>query len=865
MRAWTVSPASRLDALGRIVAVAATIGCIVGAAPPGAAAAAKQTRYTLAGGCYSLAPASTGKPIAAASSLRFQATRLGSYLLYGTARDFVAASGDGVIRASAPSPAADWKVEQTAAGSFTFSPASAPDRALAASGDGLALVAASGGGAVAQFTAVPATGCAVYPEAQLNVGGTPARGKTSYGEVRGLIDGHMHWMNFEYLGGNFHCGRPWSPYGVPYALPDCSDIEGPQGDAAPIQNFLNFGSPVAPHDTTGWPKLTEWRRDNLTYEGTYYRWLQRTYKAGLRMVVMPVNDNRELCQLMTNARNPCDEMAVLHEEFDDIYKLQDYVDAQAGGPGKGFFQIVKNPFQARRVINQGRMAVVLEVEVSELFNCIGADSSSCSRRTVDEGLADLHKIGVRSSLLLNKFDNPFTGVRFDSGPIGVLINAANRLSYGSFWDAETCKGPEHDNTVESGVPQGSAALTALLAQLGVGPGTAPTYPPAPHCNTRGLTSLGKYLVKRMMDMKMIVNPDHMSQKAVDETLSLLEARHYSGVISPHGWMDPRNWPRLWQLGGMAFPGAGTADGFVDAWRTYRPVSTPQFFGWGYGADLGGLATQGAPPAAGDPQIAYPLKSLDGRMTINRQRTGDRVFDYNTDGVAQYGLYAEWYGGVGQLGGKRMVRDMRRGSEAYLQMWERAVGIPASHCKAATRHLTRNGIGRLRIGLNSGKLLRRAGQPLRRKRAWSYCVRGKANRGAQQAAVLTPGGRVAMVASSAESQRTSLGIGPGAPVAHLDGHATRAGAGLWTQSIGNRTFAFVVRGGVVRTVAVAGGAAARSNASLRHYLLLIPHKAPARRPPKVVTSAASETAPGRATPLAAAAAGGAQQFGFYCGL
>ena len=36
-----------------------------------------------------------------------------------------------------------------------------------------------------------------------------------------------------------------------------------------MQNFLNYGNPVAPHDTTGWPKLTEWRRDNLTYEGTY--------------------------------------------------------------------------------------------------------------------------------------------------------------------------------------------------------------------------------------------------------------------------------------------------------------------------------------------------------------------------------------------------------------------------------------------------------------------------------------------------------------------------------------------------------------------------------------------------------------------
>ena len=64
----------------------------------------------------------------------------------------------------------------------------------------------------------------------------------------------MHWMTFEYFGGNFHCGRPWHPYGIAAALPDCASIEGPQGAAAPFQNFLNYGNPVAPHDTTGYPR-----------------------------------------------------------------------------------------------------------------------------------------------------------------------------------------------------------------------------------------------------------------------------------------------------------------------------------------------------------------------------------------------------------------------------------------------------------------------------------------------------------------------------------------------------------------------------------------------------------------------------------
>ena len=42
----------------------------------------------------------------------------------------------------------------------------------------------------------------------------------------------------------------------------------------------------------------------------------------------------------------------------------------------------------------------------------------------------------------------------------------------------------NDNTIETGVPQGSAFLDSALGALGVEPGTVPAYPPAPHCNTQ---------------------------------------------------------------------------------------------------------------------------------------------------------------------------------------------------------------------------------------------------------------------------------------------------------------------------------------------------------------------------------------------
>ena len=181
----------------------------------------------------------------------------------------------------------------------------------------------------------------------------------------------MHWMTYEYFGGRFHCGKPWDAFGITKALPDCAEIEGPGGTAAVFQNFLNYGNPLQAHDTRGYPQLTETKNTNLTREGTYWRWVQRAYLGGLRLMVMSINENRVLCTLQPVKVTDCDEMATVRRGLDDIRHLQDYADAQAGGPGKGFFQIVTDPYAARRVINQGRMAVVLEIEVSEPFGCRG--------------------------------------------------------------------------------------------------------------------------------------------------------------------------------------------------------------------------------------------------------------------------------------------------------------------------------------------------------------------------------------------------------------------------------------------------------------------------------------------------------------
>src|SRR3954452_19098341 len=131
----------------------------------GPSTATGQTRYSEAGGCFNLASATSGATAPGGSSLRFQATELGSYLLYRQAGDFLAAgAGDTVGPAAQPSPAPDWVVEDVAAGGFTLSPKAAPSKVLAVSGTQLVLVPRSGAGDATRFNFAPASGCAAFPE-----------------------------------------------------------------------------------------------------------------------------------------------------------------------------------------------------------------------------------------------------------------------------------------------------------------------------------------------------------------------------------------------------------------------------------------------------------------------------------------------------------------------------------------------------------------------------------------------------------------------------------------------------------------------------------------------------------------------------
>jgi microsomal dipeptidase-like Zn-dependent dipeptidase len=646
----------------------------------------------------------------------------------------------------------------------------------------LALAALAPGGAAA----------AEVSEIGLNASGTPWSGGSPYAEVQGTIDGHNHVTAYEFLGGDAHCGEPWNPGGPAAALVDCPDHH-PNGSAAVLENAL-YGDPLRTHDPIGWPTFKDWPAPaSMTHEQTYYRWIERAYLGGVRLMVNDLVENVALCQIYPIKHNSCDDMDSIRLQYQRIQELEAFIDAKSGGPGQGWFRIVRDPFEARRVINEGKMAVVLGIETSEIFGCGGSELlPRCTREQIVAGLDEVERMGVASLFPIHKFDNALGGVRFDSGTFGAAINAANFKQTGHFWQIETCKGPGEDNPQDTSLPPEADVIGAGLFSF-LPAGLLPVYPPPPHCNKLGLTPLGEFTIQQMIDRGLMIEIDHMSLKTASRTLELAEARGYSGVISSHSWMEPGLRSRVYKLGGFIEPITTSPESFVEEWQQLRAIADPRYrFGIGFGADANGFHAQPPARGAGVPNaVSYPFTSLDGRITFDRQVSGARVYDVNVDGVAHYGLYPDWMEQLRLLAGQPIAEDLMSGAEAYLQTWERAIGVPtpspsqpqsqkgaagvpAPICLAPPKALSKSGFGPLLLGRDPQQTLLAAGQPQQRvHRSFRWCSSRPKAKGAQRsevAVVFDEAERAVFVATTAAGKARPKG-------------ATKLGRGLFVAGNG----------------------------------------------------------------------------------
>ncbi|MDD9892989.1 MAG: hypothetical protein OXT49_05710 [Gammaproteobacteria bacterium] len=547
-------------------------------------------QFEMANGCYAIQSVSSNnyalrqenggyafatEALASATPFFFKATDLGKYLFLAENGTFPAA-GNGVVSVNEPDNAADWTVLMDSESFVIQSELSGLSMIEA---DDASLALAEQGG---DFRFVPASGCMEFPELSANVDGPSFKGTRSDGTVAGFADVHVHWSATDFLGGAVH-GLPFHRFGVEHAVDDCGGTHGPQGFADLVGGLM--GEDFDGHDTSGYPEFVDWPGPKrITHEGMYYKWVERAWKSGLRIMVNDLVENRVLCQLVKgiDTANPltqqggpglqCNEMQTVHDQVDFMHRLQDYIDAQNGGPGQGWMRLVGSPAEARQVIAEGKLAVVLGVEISHIFNCqlnynlpavslptgllggenpgepeselsealhaygqdrfddrlqetLGlADENSCTESGIKAQLDVLWDKGVRQLFPVHEFDNAFGGNGiFD----GLILNFGNLLDTGRFWQTYDC--PEQDYFYDAGAimaeslaglcelagspecTEGVSVLDPLLNPVTdlIGSLSLPVYGNNEQCNARWMTPLGNFMVEELMKKGIIIEVDHL--------------------------------------------------------------------------------------------------------------------------------------------------------------------------------------------------------------------------------------------------------------------------------------------------------------------------------------------------------------------
>ncbi|MGN7155417.1 hypothetical protein ACTHRK_04775 [Dietzia cercidiphylli] len=496
--------------------------------------------------------------------------------------------------------------------------------------------------------------------------------------VRGMVDAHAHIAASQAFGGALRCGEPFAPGGMAQALADCpthSDF----GHFSLLESVL--GGTAVPGGTQGYPTFAQWPAHNSQlHEQAYYTGIERAWRGCLRVLNNYLVANRVLCEMLIGSPYSCDEMEQLRRQVDYMNRMEAHIDAEHGGPGRGWFRIARSPGEVRAIAAQGKLAVTLGVEASEPFGCrVVNDVPLCSAEDIDRGLDEFASWGVSTVFPVHKFDNALGGARMDEDLAGLAVNVGNKIGTQRFWETEPCSGPDADHEqpiVSTPVADGLAA-----ASSGAPSGAAlPVYPEAPLCNVRGLTPLGEHAVRGMMARGMVINIDHMSVKTATRTLDIATETGYTGLISDHTWATQGITRRMHEQGGFVAAFAWPADatenfdtGFLEAWRANTAGTTRPWAGYGFGSDVNGLAPLADPrPSAATDPLVYPFTALSGEV-MDRWQFGERVYDLNVDGVAQYGLYADWAADLLHRAGPdrpELERQLMGGAEAWTANWER---------------------------------------------------------------------------------------------------------------------------------------------------------------------------------------------------
>ncbi|MBV1859128.1 MAG: membrane dipeptidase [Nannocystaceae bacterium] len=332
------------------------------------------------------------------------------------------------------------------------------------------------------------------------------RRSISSGPVVGFADIHNHHAAPHAFGGGVVAGDMNASQRFPSCTTDHSRSktglagfavkEHPEsGTDAPATEFYETGHGYGCH-------VTEGGKTRCWADGTHNKMgkvaLKQAHDNGLQLMVTHAVNNQALCFIAASLKPRDTHCADMESAKKQIYEMKRFADSHS------WYTIVRDPWEARRAIARGELAVVLGVEVSNIL--------PISDGNYIKQLHDLYDMGVRSLYMTHESDSQFAGAAYHHWPAMLANNELKQIK-----------------NLLTGT--GQANIMAWLNQ--------PTQDianndpiGAPHNPVR-MTSAGKLLTREMMRLNMLIDIDHLSRGAIDDIYVEAKNNRYYPLYAGH--------------------------------------------------------------------------------------------------------------------------------------------------------------------------------------------------------------------------------------------------------------------------------------------------------------------------------------------
>lgn len=485
-----------------------------------------------------------------------------------------------------------------------------------------------------------------------------------------------------------------------------------------IGTFASMADHTTTHDGPAredTPTFARWPRWNdIHHQQMWIDWVKRAYDGGLRVMVSLAGNSITLAGAIAG-NTPYDDKSATDIQLDE---MQQYAVRNSS-----FVEIAKNAADLRRIVGLDKLALVPGIEVDHL----GGFGNNTPDPTPDQLRAEIRRLyakGARYVLPIHAANNSFGGTALYEE----MFLFANLFQTGSQISA-VCAA-QTDNIGKRLNTGNLDWVFAITNALGVQnfPSNCPVG--IGFKNARGLQPLGNVAIDEMMTLGIIVDLDHAGQATTDDLIAYTSAGSPTGsallkrvgldypLLTGHSGPRPNvaskdtnerslpedSYKKLAARASIAGVGSDSAEAgyWIDSARAVMKLGMPIAFG----SDVNGMANLPRPPwvnvpdaapaltappyaclranASGTPAqcIEYlddsgnkpPGSSAKFKRARSVSGSGSRTWDYNTDGVANFGLFPDFLMDVERRGGTDVVSSMYDGAEKFAQAWAKVDSV-----------------------------------------------------------------------------------------------------------------------------------------------------------------------------------------------